>query len=389
MSASIPSAELPPHAAVAALGRLVLNFRLVTILLSVLYGLPDGVALPGLTAALLAALAVSFVPLLRWDRVAPVLMRHPVFLAVDLVLSVGILLFTGTEGPFLSYTLGTAFLAGVLYAWPGAVFFAALLTGGYVLVLTLRAPIDDLATLGFEAVVGVPSRYVLFALGATAVRGLLVRQAHAESALAAVQERARLAREMHDTLTKTLHGIALSAQALPRWIDRDPHRAERDAVTVARAVETAALQARELIGALRADRLDEPLHEAVGRCVHEWSAATGIPAAVDVEPVGGEVGPGARYELFRILSEALSNVDRHARASSVRVALRRCAGSVLLTVADDGVGLPPGSDLDALAAAGHFGLVGMAERATRAGGTLELSRNGQGLDITVAVPVAV
>ncbi len=374
--------EATPHRAVAALGRLVLDFRLFTIVLSVL-ALPGNVgSLPGLSAALAVALAVSFVPLLYWERLGPIVMRHPSLLAADLVLSVGILLFTGTDGPFLSYTLGTAFLAGVLYGWIGAAIFAALLTTGYGLVLAFRVPVVG-GELGFEALVGVPSRYLLFALGAAAVRELLLRQARTDAALAASEERGRLAREMHDTLAKTLHGIALSARGVAAWVPRDAERAVVEAQGLARAAEDAASQARELIGDLRSDRLEAPLHDAVARFAQEWSTTSGIRLESDIRPIRG-VSPTARYELFCILGEALRNVQRHAHADRVWLTLRQTEDRVVLSVADDGVGMEPGNDLDMLAARGHFGLVGISERASRIGARLELAgREPSGLDVTV------
>lgn len=388
-------AEPTAARAVAALGRLVLNYRLISVLLALLWQ-PAELSLPGLTIALLVALLANFVPLWRWERVAPLLMRHPAFLAVDLLLSLGILVFTGTDGPFLSYTLGTAVLAGVLYGWRGGAVLATLLTAGYYCVLALRAPVLS-GPLEFEQLIGVPSRYVLFALGAAAVRGLLIRQAEAEAALAVAartaamnEERGRLAREMHDTLAKTLHGVALSARALPLWLARDPERAARDAGAVACAAEAAAAQARELIGDLRSDRLEQSLDSAVARFARDWSQAAGIPASVEVEAVGDQLDPGVRYEVFQVLSEALRNVERHAHARRVWVSLTGRPDGVVLTVADDGVGLPAAQrDLPDLAARGHFGLVGIAERAERIGARWRLDANHpSGLVLTVVVPPA-
>jgi signal transduction histidine kinase len=358
--------------AVAALGRLVLNFRMLVLLFSLL-ALAVGPPVPGLTLAFLVALFASFVPLMRWTRLAPWLMRHPLVLFADVVLTIGILLFTGVDGPFLYYTLGTAFLAGVLYGWVGGVLFPVTLVLGYLYVLELRAPLgDDVG--GFQALVGVPFLMLMAGLGAAAIRGVLLRMARAEAALGHAAERARLAREMHDSLAKTLHGLALAAAALPSWVVRDPSRAARDARALARSAELAAGQARELIGDLRSDRLDAPLDETIRAYVEEWAARSGVPVSLDVAAVGA-VSPTARYELFAILKEALRNVEQHASATHASVQLAVCGdGRVQLSVTDDGVGVAGRDlrDLDRLAADGHFGIVGMAERAQRAGGRLDV-----------------
>ncbi len=370
-------AEPAPHRVLADLGRLVLDFRLIALFLSILW-LPSGGSIDawGLVTVLVA-LAASFVPLIAWNRIAPFLMRHPGVLAVDLCLTLVILLFTGTEGPFLSYTLGTAFLAGLLYGWVGAGLFSGLLVGGYLGVLYLRAPVAGIAD-SFETWVGVPSRYVLFAVGAAAVRDLVIRQRRAEAELhqavraaAGDAERARLAREMHDTLGKSLHGIALAAAALARWVRADPARAERQAQSLAVSAATAAAEARELIGDLRSDRLEQPLHEALRGFIAEWSAQTGIPVEADLDP-GVVMEVEARYELFCVVKEALRNVERHAQAGRVRVRLQRDDGDIVLAVADDGRGLPGPVDLEALGAGGHYGLLGIRERAARLGGALEV-----------------
>ena len=372
--------------AVAAVGRLVLDFRLIVLLLSLLT-LAVGEPVPGLTLAILVALFASFIPLMGWRRLAPWLMRHPLVLFADVVLTLGILLFTGVDGPFLYYTLGTAFLAGVLYGWVGGVVFPVTLVLGYMYVLSLRAPLGDEVS-GFQALVGVPSLYLMAGLGAAAIRGVLVRMARAETALAHAAERARLAREMHDSLAKTLHGVALSAAALPSWVRRDPQRAERDARQVAAAAKLAAGQARELIADLRSDQLDAPLGETVRRYVEGWSARSGIQVSLDLGEVNG-VGPGTRYELFCILKEALRNVERHAvGAGAVAVGLRGSDGVVALSVADDGPGFSRPVDLDGLAADGHYGLVGMAERAQRAGGRFSVrSRSPHGVEVLAEVSV--
>jgi signal transduction histidine kinase len=123
----------------------------------------------------------------------------------------------------------------------------------------------------------------------------------------------------------------------------------------------------------------------VGDHVRRWAERTGVAADLtggDVE--GGD--PAARYELLAILKEALVNVERHADARRVRVELAEGRGEVSVVVTDDGAGFAT-DDLDGLAEAGHFGLVGMRERAQRCGGDLLVaSTPGEGTRVEARVP---
>ena len=402
MAASAPTlnttaaapAVTDPVRVVAELGRLSLNFRLIAWLLTAVALLVEPV--PGLPWAVMVTGLGGVALLWRWERLAPTLMRHPALLFADLVLAVGILLFAGPDGPFAYYVLGTAFLAGVVYGWVGGMLLSAALVAGYALVVSVHMAAGRVDG-GFQVLVATPALYLLAGAGAAAIRNLLLRKADAEARLdqavrlaASSEERARLAREMHDTLGKTLHGIALTAASLPGWQERRPEQARAVAEKVAHAAEAAAQQARELIGDLRSDRLEGSLEEAVERNAREWSAASGIAVDVAAQPVDG-VSAGARYELLCILKEALRNVERHAQADEVVVRLERDDGDLVLEVRDDGRGVDGPLDLDVLAAHGHYGLVGMAERARRAGGRLELAPCGSGgtrLRATVAATSA-
>jgi signal transduction histidine kinase len=370
-------ADTGPQRTLADLSRLVLDFRLVTLLIATVYLSVLGADV-ALSWVLIAVGLANLLPLLRWQQVAPSLLRHPTYLAVDLVVTLGLLVLTGVEGPLVYYTLGTAFLAGVLYSYRGAVVFSFLLAAGYLGVRGVAFPVDGAAFGEFETLIGTPSMYVLLALGAAAIRGLLLRQAETEAQLVRAQaeaaagaERARLARELHDTLAKTVEGMALLASSLPVWVARDPERAVADARVLTEASQSAAVQARELLQDLRSDRLDVPLHELVHRSAEAWSQDAGIPVFVDAQPVT-DLDPGRRYELLAILREALRNVRTHAAAQSVAVELREDERGLTLRVDDDGRGLDVELDVDRLAEGGHFGVLGMRERAERAGGTLSI-----------------
>lgn len=378
---------------VSGLVRGLLNLRFLLLLASIVLlgrGVVDAL---WVSAVMIAAALAAFIPLWFWHVVAPSMLRHPCWLALDVVTAVCIVVATGAQGPFLHFTLTTAVLSGLLQGRRGALVTSVALVGGYFLVLMLR-PDPDGAT--FQQIVGAPALYPMAAAAAAGVRALLDRQAETERALAqaheriaASRERARLARELHDSLSKTLHGIALSAGSLQGWAARgDLIRSAETAGAVVRAARTAAGEARALIGDLRDDRLDRSLAHSLREYAQSWAADTGIRVVADVEQ-GEDLEPSARYELFFIFKESLRNVARHAGGGTVHVTLRDTRDGVTLVVADDGVGFSPPRDLADLGRQGHYGLIGMAERAERAGGVVRVvTAPGAGVTVTVELPLS-
>jgi len=370
-----------------------MNFRLLTVVVTVV-SLPfQREALTPVLVALFLASCASFFPLWYWERVSRVLMRHPSILGVDLVLGMSILTVAGPQSAFFFYTLSVALLAGVLYRWTGAAVFSILLVATYWTALELRQPVVG-ADPGFQVLVGMPLLYPIFGAAGAAVRRFLERVSRTESALAEAdtasaidRERARLARDMHDSVAKTLHGVSLAAAALPGWIRKDPSRAEREAAALSSAARQAAAEARGAIHDLRIDTLEEPVDRTVEAYARAWSARTRMPAELVVDEVP-EPSPEPRWELLCILKEALTNVERHSRAGGVRVALSATGGSLHLDVADDGVGFEVPPDPEAQLAVDHFGLRGMVERARRAGGSLDVvSTPGVGTRVSVSLPL--
>ncbi len=367
----------------AELSKMGLAVRALALFLTLIW-LPGAVDVPILLVCMFVLTATTAVALLRWDRAAPRISRRPTLFAGDVVLATFLLVVAGPESPFFLFTLATAALAGLLYGPPGAALFGAMLAGGYVVALDLRGVLQD--DHSFQQLVGIPVLHLVAAAGGAAVRALFVRQTEAERTAAAERERARLARDMHDSLAKTVHGLAFAASAVARRAERDPAGAARAAEQLAADAEAAGREARELIQGLRDSSGGRALHEVVGERVRAWSERAGMPADLALEP-GAELPPIPRQELVRILDEALENAARHAGAERVRVALGEDAGDVVLVVRDDGRGFAPRDDWEAPAAGGHFGLVGMRERARLAGGDVSIeTRPGEGCAVTLRLP---
>jgi signal transduction histidine kinase len=358
----------------------ILTFRTGILLITVvaLWSEDGDRTLPA--AAIIVAAITSAIPLRYWDRVGPALVRHPGYLAGELVLATLILLLTGVNSPFFYYTLGSALLGGLVYGWPGAGLFSVMLIGVYAWVVSVR---DADGAASFV----LPALYPLIGAAGAGLRGLLDRQAETESELASQSERARLAREMHDSLAKTVSGMGFAALGLARHIERDPATAAVEARKLAEDARQATREAREIIVGLRADAGEQlPLTAALQAEARTWGAASGVRVALAVEEVG-DLHPVAERELEWILREALRNVERHARASTVTVRLRRLGGRAVLTVADDGAGFEVPDDLEALASGRHFGVTGMRERAQLAGGDLSVeSAPGDGCVLSAWMP---
>lgn len=368
--------------------KLGLNLRLVALLLTVLW-LPSAEPTDlQLATLLLAGTGItSLLPILVWERLGRWVIDHPVAMVPDLLLSVAVLALIGLDTPFGLFVVSTAVVGGALYGWVGAGVMSLALVLAYIGGVLLG---EDGLTVG--EVFGTPALIPAAAAGGAAVRGLLVRQQRTTRALAeaslnqaASTERTRLAREMHDTLAKTLHGIALSATAIPDLMRTAPELAASTASNLAGTAERAAEEARALIVDLRQDDLERPLGEALQTAADTWSERTGVHVEVQVDPCAG-LSPSVRYELFWIAREALRNAHEHGRAGHVQVSLREGA-EVVLTVRDDGRGFTAPADLTHLADQGHFGVIGMLERAQSVGGRLDLvTARGKGTTVEVVVP---
>ena len=199
---------------------------------------------------------------------------------------------------------------------------------------------------------------------------------------AALEERQRLARDLHDSVSQALFGIALGARTARTLAERDPAAVIEPLEYVLDLAEAGLAEMRALIFELRPDALaSDGLVDALGRQVRALSARHGleVDASLGREP---DLALGAKDALYRVAQEALHNIVKHARATRVAVQLGGDGGRVSLVVVDDGVGFDPTGTFP-----GHLGLTSMRERITAVGGDMELvSGPGGGTRLTVHVP---
>ncbi|MCO5244999.1 MAG: sensor histidine kinase [Anaerolineae bacterium] len=200
-------------------------------------------------------------------------------------------------------------------------------------------------------------------------------------------ERQRMARELHDTLAQGLAGLILQLEAAKSQLEagRTTRTGEIIDQALLRARETLG-EARQAIGDLRSsDGVPADLGLAIRREVDRFSAATGIPCAVEVS-LSATLPQRSTEHAVRIVSEALSNVALHAEADHVWVSAAQQDDLITITVRDDGVGFDSDPQKPG---AGHYGLVGMRERARLAGGMLAVtSAPGRGTAVQLSLPAS-
>lgn len=201
----------------------------------------------------------------------------------------------------------------------------------------------------------------------------LQASAQQAEALAVAEERNRLAREVHDTLGHRLTVAAVQLEGAQRLITRDPERAAQMVATVRTQVVEGLTELRRTVAALRAPVSAElNLLVALRHLVRDFEAATGIQVELQLPPTPPDLTPAQRQVFYRVAQEALTNVQRHAGATRVQVALLRAGDdAVRLTIDDDGDGLPS-------TPAPGFGLRGMTERAQQIGAALTLANGSLG-----------
>jgi signal transduction histidine kinase len=195
------------------------------------------------------------------------------------------------------------------------------------------------------------------------------------------QERALLARELHDETGQALTSILLGLKALEEDVTTEHGRAS--AAALRELVVTTLQDVRRLAVELRPAALDDfGLGPALERLVDTFAEKTGVAVELDIRLGDGRLDADLETTLYRIVQEALTNVLKHADARRVRIALVHEGGTITAVVADDGRGFDAGETRrDAL------GLIGMRERAVLVGGRLAIaSAPGGGTTLTVEVP---
>jgi two-component system nitrate/nitrite sensor histidine kinase NarX len=200
-----------------------------------------------------------------------------------------------------------------------------------------------------------------------------------------IQERARLAREIHDGLAQTIGFLKLQASQLRGLLGRgDLDRARQSADLFYTTLSEAYQDARQAIDGLRISPDECGLNGWLSQTTAEFSELSGLAIDLEASDVTTVVSPEIQAQLIRIVQEALSNIRKHSQASQVWVACIETGDDLVLEVRDDGMGFLP----EDVATSSRHGLRGMRERAELIGADFQvISRLNEGTVVRLRVPI--
>lgn len=344
------------------------------------------VGLATISLILLAGLSLFFS---RNTKAIRHIIRHPMLASLDVVLSVALLITLAIGQPAALAAVCSALVVGLLFPRQILLLLIVPLIFGTLAAPVMLAGDQPDTLLGWLTVMaGLPTLVAGVCVIGTVIRHTFItvieaRQdvVEAMAAVGAAEERARLARDMHDSVGKSLHGISLGARALSRAVDHNPGLVQELATSLAEATEVASGEARSLLMTLRTGQLDRPTVEVINEVLQQWSLQSGIEVTLTaIRAV--DASPGVTGQMKIVLEEILHNIEKHALAGRVEVRLEGAADEIVLVVADDGCGFDV--DLAAMRETdGHFGLRGIRERAEQVRGTATIrSQPGEGTTVT-------
>jgi signal transduction histidine kinase len=206
--------------------------------------------------------------------------------------------------------------------------------------------------------------------------------ADAAAQQAKVEERKRLARELHDSVSQELYGIAVAAHSARSMLAQDPASVADPLDYIHVLAEAAMMELRAIIFRLRPDAIaNEGLLAGISRQAASVGARHGIRVDVEIDDEP-EMRLDAKEAAYRVAQEAMNNAVKHAQAATIIVRLLGTGDAFILEVTDSGVGFDTGAPRN-----GHLGLRSMEERAAAVGGELDVeSEKGKGTRVRLRIP---
>ncbi|MDX1414933.1 MAG: sensor histidine kinase [Candidatus Promineifilaceae bacterium] len=213
-----------------------------------------------------------------------------------------------------------------------------------------------------------------------------VQLSEAERREGMLEERQRLAREIHDTLAQGFTSIVMHLEAAEQALPDDLDVLQKHLDQARTAARTSLKQARRVVQDLRPELLEQQaLPEAISRAAERWSKDSDIPVDVTVTGTCYDLHPQIEVALLRAAQEALNNVRKHAAAEEVSLTLSYMDDRIILDVNDDGTGI---QGTGQAAFSGGYGLQAMNERVEQLGGEVIVeSEPGEGTTLVVSIPV--
>ena len=199
------------------------------------------------------------------------------------------------------------------------------------------------------------------------------------------EERRRIARDLHDDTVQSLIAIGQRLELARDMVDDDPAEAVNQLRDLRRMVTHTTDNVREFSRNLRPAALEDlGLVAALQHLVNNLSQKSGVAVAFGIEGSAEGLSPDMEVAIYRIVQEALTNVRKHAGATQVQLEARFLPEMVQITIRDNGVGFAVPEEMAELASQGHFGLMGLKERAQLFGGQVTIeSNNGTSMQISM------
>jgi signal transduction histidine kinase len=205
---------------------------------------------------------------------------------------------------------------------------------------------------------------------------------------AALEERSRIARELHDTLEQGLTGLSLQMKAMETDLGSTPHPVQSRLQFARQMLRQSRALARNAIRELRSESVPSRLvgrGDGLKRVADSWNHSGALTVTITLVGKPRPLPPSRERHLLGIGTEAITNAVKHGQASAVHVEIAFRAGEIAVQVNDNGFGFDPTRQLEQ--ASGCFGLIGMRERARELRGELRIqSQPGDGTEIAVTAP---
>lgn len=200
---------------------------------------------------------------------------------------------------------------------------------------------------------------------------------------AIVEERQRLARELHDAVSQQLFAISMTATAVGRTLEKDFNKAQRQVALIEEMSAVAQSEMRALLLHLRPVYLEgKKLEQGLRELIRELQVKVPMEITLEIDE-GLNLVKGIENHIFRIIQEAMSNTLRHAKADRMDIRIQRKQNTVRVTLRDDGVGFEADEKKQA-----SYGLSTMQERVTELGGSIQfITAPGKGTRIEISVPI--
>ena len=348
---------------------------------------------------ILLTMAMSWLPLHLFSKFPQALVNGFYFPLSDLAISV-ILIFSlrenyyGIQHLLFAYILTSALLEGLLVnlsykvIWSSAVIVALALSRSQSQTLATSLTVFVVLSLGvvFAIVLGDRLRSQFEDIDRLTEETMSIRAE--ERALA---ERLVIARDLHDSLAKSVHGIRMLAETLTADLEETQHQDSTLSRTLFESADEASREARLILDGLRVSEQEQSsLLDRLTEQACRWGARTGIEVKCSqtgstsiIEPISSEMG----WHIQRILGEILTNIEKHAHATTVFVDLSVDSTSLTLEIRDNGIGLSSGCVHTS--AEGHYGIEGMFERAHILNATLTIDGHSAagGVNTVLTVPL--